>query len=109
MTNGLTVSPVRNGLTHPSHRLFGASSLYAWSWSLIVPKKRSPNVARVSMSSHYQLMTPGCGTAWRFNAWGGKVPEYAENARLARRVLSLAGAPAYPSSLCLEGGAIHTD
>jgi agmatine deiminase len=49
------------------------------------------------------------GTAWRFNAWGGKVPEFAENARLARRILSLAGAPSYQSSLCLEGGAIHTD
>jgi agmatine deiminase len=49
------------------------------------------------------------GTAWRFNAWGGKVPEYLENARLARRVLNLAGAPSYQSSLCLEGGAIHTD
>jgi agmatine deiminase len=49
------------------------------------------------------------GTAWRFNAWGGKVPEYADNARLARRVLDLAGTPTYPSSLCLEGGAIHTD
>lgn len=49
------------------------------------------------------------GTAWRFNAWGGKVPEYADNARLARRVLNLAGAPSYQSSLCLEGGAIHTD
>lgn len=31
------------------------------------------------------------GTAWRFNAWGGKVPEYADNARLARRVLGFAG------------------
>jgi agmatine deiminase len=49
------------------------------------------------------------GTAWRFNAWGGKVAEYADNARLARRVLHLAGAPSYQSSLCLEGGAIHTD
>ncbi len=49
------------------------------------------------------------GTAWRFNAWGGKSPEYAENARLARRVLSLAGIPTYQSSLCLEGGAIHID
>jgi agmatine deiminase len=49
------------------------------------------------------------GTAWRFNAWGGKVPEYADNARLARRVLGFAGVPVYQSSLCLEGGAIHTD
>lgn len=49
------------------------------------------------------------GTAWRFNSWGGKSPEYAENARLAGRVLSLAAAPVYQSSLCLEGGGIHTD
>ncbi|MGA2841293.1 MAG: agmatine deiminase family protein [Steroidobacteraceae bacterium] len=49
------------------------------------------------------------GTAWRFNSWGGKSPEYADNARLAGRVLSIAGRPVYQSSLCLEGGAIHTD
>ncbi|MGA2709314.1 MAG: agmatine/peptidylarginine deiminase [Steroidobacteraceae bacterium] len=49
------------------------------------------------------------GTAWRFNAWGGKSPEYADNARLAGRVLKFAGVPGYQSSLCLEGGAIHTD
>jgi agmatine deiminase len=49
------------------------------------------------------------GTAWRFNSWGGKSPEYADNARLAGRVLSLAAAPVYQSSLCLEGGGIHTD
>lgn len=49
------------------------------------------------------------GTAWRFNSWGGKTPDYAHNARLGRRVLSVAAAPVYPSSLSLEGGAIHTD
>jgi len=49
------------------------------------------------------------GTAWRFNSWGGKSPEYADNARLAARVLSLAAAPVYQSSLCLEGGGIVTD
>jgi agmatine deiminase len=49
------------------------------------------------------------GTAWRFNAWGGKLPDYGESARLAARVLGMSGAPMYQSSLCLEGGAIHTD
>jgi agmatine deiminase len=49
------------------------------------------------------------GTAWRFNSWGGKTPDYGDNARLARRVLGVAAAPVYQSSLCLEGGAIHTD
>jgi agmatine deiminase len=49
------------------------------------------------------------GTAWRFNSWGGKSSHYADNARLAARVLSMAAAPVYQSSLCLEGGGIHTD
>ena len=49
------------------------------------------------------------GTAWRFNSWGGKSPGYADNARLAGRVLGIAAAPQYQSCLCLEGGAIHTD
>jgi len=49
------------------------------------------------------------GTAWRFNAWGGKSPRYAEDARLAARLLERVGAPVYHSSLCLEGGGIHTD
>ena len=49
------------------------------------------------------------GTAWRFNSWGGKSPDYADNARLAARVLSSAGAQVYQSSLCLEGGGIATD
>jgi agmatine deiminase len=49
------------------------------------------------------------GAAWRFNSWGGKSPDYAGNARLAGRVLDSAGVPMYQSSLCLEGGAIHTD
>ena len=37
------------------------------------------------------------------------MPEYGDNARLARRVLGFAAAPVYQSSLCLEGGGIHTD
>ncbi len=49
------------------------------------------------------------GTAWRFNSWGGKTSDYGHNARLAGRVLSRASAPVYQSSLCLEGGGIHTD
>src|ERR1700722_3514948 len=49
------------------------------------------------------------GCAWRFNSWGGKTPHYAHNARLAARVLPYSGLPIYQSSLCLEGGGIHTD
>lgn len=50
-----------------------------------------------------------CGTVWRFNSWGGKTPDYAENALLAGRVLGSVGIPQYRSSLCLEGGAIQVD
>jgi len=50
-----------------------------------------------------------CATAWRFNSWGGKTPDYDENARLAGRLLAAAGTPQYQSSLCLEGGAIQVD
>jgi len=49
------------------------------------------------------------GTAWRFNAWGGKSPRYAEDARLASRILRSVDAEVYHSSLCLEGGGIQTD
>ncbi len=49
------------------------------------------------------------GTAWRFNSWGGKSADYADNARLAARVLSFGANPIYQSSLCLEGGGIHSD
>ena len=58
------------------------------------------------------LTHPGgahAGCAWRFNSWGGKFPDYAENSRLAGRVLQLARRPMYQSSLCLEGGGIHAD
>lgn len=49
------------------------------------------------------------GTAWRFNAWGGKTPRYADDAHVAERILAGVEVPAYHSSLVLEGGAIHTD
>ena len=49
------------------------------------------------------------GTAWRFNAWGGKSSRYADDARLAGRLLSGLSAPAYHSSLTFEGGGLQTD
>jgi agmatine deiminase len=49
------------------------------------------------------------GAAWRFNAWGGKNPQYASDARLGGRLLTSVGAPVYHSSLVVEGGGIHTD
>ena len=49
------------------------------------------------------------GVAWRFNAWGGKYADYADDARLARRLLAHLKLPRFEAPLVLEGGAIHVD
>jgi agmatine deiminase len=49
------------------------------------------------------------GIAWRFNAWGGKYADYADDARLAGRLLDHLGLPRLDAPLVLEGGAIHVD
>lgn len=49
------------------------------------------------------------GATWRFNAWGGKSPRYADDARLAGRLLGGLGALAYHSPLTFEGGGLQTD
>lgn len=52
-------------------------------------------------------MVAGC--AWRFNAWGEKYNGYANDARLARRVLEHLGLHRFDANFVLEGGAIHCD
>ena len=49
------------------------------------------------------------GVAWRFNAWGGKYVDYAEDAQLARRLLAQLDLPCFEAPFVLEGGAIHVD
>jgi agmatine deiminase len=49
------------------------------------------------------------GTAWRFNAWGGKFKPYDDDALQGQRLLRHLGVPMYRSRLTLEGGAIHVD
>jgi agmatine deiminase len=49
------------------------------------------------------------GVAWRFNAWGGKYVDYAEDAELARRLLARLDLPCFAAPFVLEGGAIHVD
>jgi agmatine deiminase len=49
------------------------------------------------------------GAAWRFNAWGGKYPDYADDARIAARLLVHLGLPCFEAPFVLEGGAIHVD
>jgi agmatine deiminase len=49
------------------------------------------------------------GVAWRFNAWGGKYADYADDARLARRLLAHLELPRLDAPFVLEGGALHVD
>jgi len=49
------------------------------------------------------------GIDWRFNCWGGYMPNYQQDAQTAIRVLDRLGLPAYHSCLTLEGGAFHVD
>lgn len=49
------------------------------------------------------------GVDWGFNGWGLAYPGFARDARLARRVLDLAGARRIVGPQVLEGGSIHVD
>jgi agmatine deiminase len=49
------------------------------------------------------------GVSWRFNGWGGKFPDHADDAEVASQVLEHTGTRRYDAPLVLEGGAIHVD
>lgn len=49
------------------------------------------------------------GVDWRFNGWGEAYPDYANDARMAGRILEHVGAARIESSLTTEGGALHVD
>jgi agmatine deiminase len=49
------------------------------------------------------------GAAWRFNAWGGKYRDHADDARIAARLLGHLGVRSFEAPFVLEGGAIHVD
>jgi agmatine deiminase len=49
------------------------------------------------------------GSTWVFNAWGGKYRPFDQDARMGSRILRLAGAREFTSSLVAEGGGITVD
>ncbi len=49
------------------------------------------------------------GLCWRFNGWGGAAPDFTDDARLARRLVSGLGLDAGTSAMAMEGGAIFSD
>ncbi|HTH98031.1 MAG TPA: agmatine deiminase family protein [Stellaceae bacterium] len=49
------------------------------------------------------------GVDWRFNAWGGKWPDCAQDAEVARFILEQAGIRRFEAPFVLEGGSIHVD
>jgi agmatine deiminase len=46
---------------------------------------------------------------WRYTSYGGLHHDYAETARMARRIITLTGARGFTAPIALEGGAVHTD
>jgi agmatine deiminase len=49
------------------------------------------------------------GIDWRFNGYGGRVPQFAQDARLAETVCERLKVPRFEAPIILEGGAIHVD
>jgi len=49
------------------------------------------------------------GIAWRFNAWGEKWPDYANDAAVAGTLIEQLGLPLFRAPFVLEGGSIHVD
>ncbi len=49
------------------------------------------------------------GADWRFNAWGEKFPDHAEDALVASRVLESERCRRFAADFVLEGGSIHVD
>ena len=46
---------------------------------------------------------------WRFNGYGGKYPDHADDALIGRAIAERARARLFESDLVLEGGAVHVD
>lgn len=49
------------------------------------------------------------GSVWQFNAWGGKYSPFDQDALMGERILELAGARQFHSTLFAEGGGISVD
>ncbi len=49
------------------------------------------------------------GADWRFNAWGEKWPDFAQDAAVAAAVTAALGIPSFAAPFVLEGGSIHVD
>jgi agmatine deiminase len=49
------------------------------------------------------------GIDWRFNGYGGRVPQFAQDAGLAEAICERLKAPRFEAPIVLEGGAIHVD
>jgi agmatine deiminase len=49
------------------------------------------------------------GVDWRFNGWGGRSPEYAQDAALAEKICRRLKLPRFEAPIVLEGGAVHID
>ena len=99
--------PVR--MLAPSHKLAAAREVLGDTVELIeIPMDDS--WARDS-GPNFLLNPEGilAGSAWTFNSWGGKYEPYDQDAKMAERILDLAGARVFRSPLVAEGGGITVD
>jgi len=99
--------PVR--MLAPKHKLSEARSLLAENISVIAmpiddswTRDSGPNFL---MNANGDL----AGSTWKFNAWGGKYHPFDQDARMGSRILRLAGAREFGSTLVAEGGGITVD
>ncbi len=49
------------------------------------------------------------GVDWKYNAWGGKYPPYANDAAAAEAICRIVGCPRNVSAIYCEGGSLDTD
>jgi agmatine deiminase len=49
------------------------------------------------------------GVDWRFDGYGGRVPQFADDQRLAEAICTRLGVERFAAPVVLEGGAIHVD
>ena len=93
----------------PTHKLPAARALLG-SGVQVIEMSIDDSWARDS-GPNFLLNRDGelAGSTWTFNAWGNKYSPHDQDALMSQRILQLAGAPRYASSMICEGGAITVD
>jgi agmatine deiminase len=49
------------------------------------------------------------GIYWKFNSWGGFLPSWKKDEKVAEKILQIENLPVYKTDMVFEGGSIHVD